>query len=251
MLALGFVTMLFIPSLALEPVGIVWVDAILTFSSVGPVAFTALCIAYIPNAFNTADGANGLVGGVSAIALSAFATVATGELVPFLSAAFVGCLLFLVFNLISGRFYLGDGGAYFLGALCGLSMIVVSNSSNVSAWWLLALVFYPVADLLWSMARRLHQGASPFIPDNQHFHNLLFAYLDLSERSSSVVNTLTGVSIALIFSGLPALLTFIGIWAVQDSVWLVWVCCQWLVYGIGWKYLSDRLCALPDTAKQM
>ena len=99
--------------------------------------------------------------------------------------------------------------------------------------------------------RRLRNGASPFAPDNQHFHNLLFAYMDSSERSSSAVNTLTGVSIALLFSGLPALLTFTGIWAVQDSVWLVWVCCQWLVYGIGWKYLSDRLCALPDAAKQM
>ena len=251
MLAIGSATMYFAPSLALEPVGIIWVDVILTSSYLSAVAFSALCIAFIPNAFNTADGANGLVGGVSAIALAAFAMVATADLVPFISAAFVGCLLFLVFNLISGRFFLGDGGAYFLGALCGLSMIVVSNSSDVSVWWLLALVFYPVADLLWSMARRLHNGASPFAPDNQHFHNLLFAYMDSSERSSAAVNTLTGVSIALLFSGLPALLTFTGIWAVQDSVWLVWVCCQWLVYGIGWKYLSDRLCALPGAAKQM
>ena len=251
MLAIGSGTMLLAPSLALEPVGIVWVDVILTSSYVSAVAFSAMCIAFIPNAFNTADGANGLVGGVSAVALAAFATITTADLVPFMSAAFVGCLLFLVFNLISGRFFLGDGGAYFLGALCGLSMIIVSNSSDVSVWWLLSLVFYPVADLLWSMARRLRHGASPFAPDNQHFHNLLFAYMDSSERSSSAVNTLTGVSIALFFSGLPALLTFTGVWAVQDSVWLVWVCCQWLVYGIGWKYLSDRLCALPGTAKQM
>ena len=42
-----------------------------------------------------------------------------------------------------------------------------------------------------------------------------------------------------------AFLTLLTIWAVQDGVWLVWVCCQWLVYGIGWKYLSDRLCVLP------
>ena len=237
--------------LILKPVGITWVDLILTSSHISAVAFSALCIAFIPNAFNTADGANGLVGGGSAMALAAFSTVATADLVPFMSAAFVGCLLFLVFNLISGRFFLGDGGAYFLGALCGLSMILVSNSSDVSVWWLLAMVFYPVADLLWSMARRLLNGSSPFAPDNQHFHNLLFAYMDSSVRSSSGVNTLTGVSIALLFSGLPALLTFAGVWAAQDSIWLVWVCCQWLVYGIAWKYLSDRLCALPDIAKQM
>lgn len=239
------------PELILKPLDIIWVDLILTSSYASAVAFSVSCIAFIPNAFNTADGANGLVGGVSAVALGAFATVASADLVPLISAAFVGCLLFLVFNLISGRFFLGDGGAYFLGALCGLSMIAVSNSSDVSVWWLLALVFYPVADLLWSMARRLRHGASPFAPDNQHFHNLLFAYMDSNERSSSAVNTITGVSIALLFSGLPALLTFTGVWSVQDSVWLVWVFCQWLAYGIGWKYLNDRLCVLPDTAKQM
>ena len=251
MVIVGLSSILFAPDLTLKPVDIIWVDLILTSSYASAVAFSVLCIAFIPNAFNTADGANGLVGGVSAIALAAFAMVATADLVPFISAAFVGCLLFLVFNLISGRFFLGDGGAYFLGALCGLSMIVLSNSSDVSVWWLLSLVFYPVADLLWSMARRLRNGASPFAPDNQHFHNLLFAYMDSGERSSSAANTLTGVSIALLFSGLPALLTFTGGWAVQDGVWLVWVCCQWLVYGIGWKYLSDRLCALPSAAKQM
>jgi UDP-N-acetylmuramyl pentapeptide phosphotransferase/UDP-N-acetylglucosamine-1-phosphate transferase len=249
MLVIGSVTMLTVPTLVLEPVGIIWVDVVLTSSYFSSVAFSALCMAFIPNAFNTADGANGLVGGVSAIALAAFVTVATAELVPFMSAAFVGCLLFLVFNLISGRFFLGDGGAYFLGALCGLSMICVSNSSDVSVWWLVALVFYPVADLLWSMARRLRHGRSPFAPDNQHFHNLLFAYMDSSERSSSTVNTVTGLSIAMLFSGLPALLTFSGVWLVQDGVWMVWVCCQWLVYGICWKYLSDRLCVLPDVAK--
>ena len=159
------------------------------------------------------------------------------------------CLLFLVFNLISGRFFLGDGGAYFLGALCGLSMMVVANASDVSVWWLLSLVFYPVADLLWSMVRRLHNGASLFAPDNQHYHNLLFAYLKSSDRSSTAANTFTGVLIATLFAGVPALLILTGIWSVRDEVWLFWVCCQWLVYGICWKYLSDRLFVLPDAAK--
>ena len=173
------------------------------------------------------------------------------ELMPFISAAFVGCLLFLVFNLISGRFFLGDGGAYFLGALCGLSMVVVSNTSDVSVWWLLSLVFYPVADLLWSMARRLRSGASPFAPDNQHYHNLLFAYLDSSDRSSTAANTLTGVMIAMLFSGVPAFLTLTGIWSAEAEVWLLWVCGQWLVYGASWKYLNDRLCVLPGASEQM
>jgi UDP-N-acetylmuramyl pentapeptide phosphotransferase/UDP-N-acetylglucosamine-1-phosphate transferase len=251
MLGIGSASMFLSPNLALQPVGIIWVDMVLGSSLLSAVAFSALCIAFIPNAFNTADGANGLVAGVSAFALAAFSTIASPELVPLILAALVGCLLFLVFNLISGRFFLGDGGAYFLGALCGLSMIWISNNSDVSVWWLLSLVFYPVADLLWSMARRVLRGASPFRPDNQHYHNLLFAYLDSGERSSTASNTLTGVLIAGLFSGLPAILTLLGVWSAQDEIWALWVGCQWLVYGVGWKYLNDRLCVLPRAAEQM
>ena len=251
MLVIGALAMLAAPDLALQPVGIIWVDLILRSSHFSAVVFSALCIAFIPNAFNTADGANGLVGGTSAFALAAFMPIASPEVMPFISAAFVGCLLFLVFNLISGRFFLGDGGAYFLGALCGLSMVVVSNASDVSPWWLLSLAFYPVADLLWSIVRRLRNGASPFAPDNQHFHNLMFAYLCSSDRTGSAANTLTGVVIAVVFAGFPALLTLTDMCSVQDEAWLLWVCCQWLIYGIGWKYLNDRLCALPGASRQM
>jgi UDP-N-acetylmuramyl pentapeptide phosphotransferase/UDP-N-acetylglucosamine-1-phosphate transferase len=247
----GLLTMYFAPGLVLQPVGILWVDLIVGSTPLVAGLFTALCIAFIPNAFNTADGANGLVAGVSACVFAALVSEAPPELVPFLLAALVGCLVFLVFNLVSGRFFLGDGGAYFLGSLAGLSLVVVSNTSEVSVWWLLSFVFYPVADLIWSMGRRLRQGVSPLNPDNQHFHNVLFAYLDSGDQSSVRANTITGVSIALIFAGLPLALTMSGTWSVDDGAWFFWVLGQWCVYAIGWKYLNDRLCVLPSPAEQM
>ena len=72
MLALGLITVHFAPDLVLSPVGIGWVDFIVGTSSLGAIVFTALCIAFIPNAFNTADGANGLVAGASALAFAAY-----------------------------------------------------------------------------------------------------------------------------------------------------------------------------------
>ena len=245
MLIAGLLTMYFAPGLVLQPVGILWVDLIVGSTPLVAGSFTALCVAFIPNAFNTADGANGLVAGVSACAFAALVIVAPPELVPFLLAALVGCLLFLVFNLVSGRFFLGDGGAYFLGALAGLSLVVVSNTSDVSVWWLLSFVFYPAADLIWSMGRRLRRGVSPLNPDNQHFHNVLFAYLDAGGQPSVRANTLTGVSIAFVFAGLPLALTMSGTWSVDADAWFLWVVGQWCVYAIGWKYLNDRLCVLP------
>ena len=49
-----------------------------------------------------------------------------------------------------------------------------------------------VADLIWSMARRLREGVSPLNPDNQHFHNLLFAWLNAGNQSPMRANNYTG-----------------------------------------------------------
>ena len=245
MLAIAGATLFIYPELALQPVGIFLIDLVLGDSLIA-LLFTALCVAFLPNAFNTADGANGLVSGISVAVLGGLSVVAPVELSPFLAAGAVGCLVFLVFNLISGRFFLGDGGAYFLGAFCGLATVIVSNTTDVSVWWLLAMIFYPVADLLWSMGRRLLTGSSPFKPDNQHFHNLLFAYLDSDRRSSMQANTTCGVGIAVLFSGLPLAMGMSESLLVQSGQWLWIVIFQWIVYAAGWWYLSQRLCVLPD-----
>jgi UDP-GlcNAc:undecaprenyl-phosphate GlcNAc-1-phosphate transferase len=251
MLMIGLATIYLSPGLILQPVDISWVDTILSSSAMVAGLFTAVCIAFIPNAFNTADGANGLVAGVSAFSFMALITVAPATLLPFLLACLVGCLVFLVFNLISGRFFLGDGGAYFLGALAGLSLVVISNTTNISVWWLLSLVFYPVADLLWSIGRRAINKSSPFAPDNQHFHNLLFAYIDQGRQSSMTSNTTTGLLIAFIFSGSALFLSLFADWGPGDPVWFWWVCGLWIAYGLGWRYLNARLCALPTHEGQM
>jgi UDP-N-acetylmuramyl pentapeptide phosphotransferase/UDP-N-acetylglucosamine-1-phosphate transferase len=244
MLCLGLVTISLAPDLVLSAVGISWVDFIVGGSSQSAIIFTALCVAFIPNAFNTADGANGLVAGTSALAFIAFISVAPHDLVPFLLAAVVGCLVFLVFNLISGRFFLGDGGAYFLGVLAGLSLVVISNDSDVSVWWLLSLVFYPLADLIWSMFRRLREGTSPLNPDNQHFHNLLFAWFNAGNRSPMRANNYTGLFVVAVFSGVPFLLTIFELVPTSDERWLFLVIGQWAIYIVGSKYFNDRISML-------
>ena len=52
--------------------------------------------------------------------------------------------------------------------------------------------FIRIADLIWSMARRLREGVSPLNPDNQHFHNLLFAWLNAGNQSPIRANNFTG-----------------------------------------------------------
>ena len=122
---------------------------------------------------------------------------------------------------------------------------MVSNKSDVSVWWLLSLVFYPVADLMWSMARRLRKGVSPLNPDSQHFHNLLFAWLNAGNQSPIRANNYTGVSVVAVFSGAPFLLTMLQVLSLEDNEWFFVVVVQWVLYIIGSKYLNDRLCILP------
>jgi UDP-N-acetylmuramyl pentapeptide phosphotransferase/UDP-N-acetylglucosamine-1-phosphate transferase len=248
MLLIGAGAVVTAPGLVLQPVGIPGLDTLLKSTMPLAMLFTGLCVAFIPNAFNTADGANGLVSGISACVFAALATQAPQTIAPLLSSAFVGCLLFLVFNLISGRFFLGDGGAYFLGALSGLSVIVVSNATDVSVWWLLALIFYPAADLIWSMARRVWAGKSPLEPDNQHLHNLLFALLDSGPRTSMQANTLTGLAIAFVFSGLPAVLVVVLGLSAASPAWFFGVCLQWALYVIAYQLLTRRVCVLETTS---
>ena len=250
MSAIAAATMAFSSHLVLLPVGLGWLDVILRLPILA-VLLTAVCVAFIPNAFNTADGANGLVAGISLAVLTGLTAVAPVELMPFISAGAVACLVFLVFNLISGRFFLGDGGAYFLGAFCGLAVVVVSNTTDVSVWWLIAMIFYPVADLIWSMGRRYLAGDSPFKPDNQHFHNVLFAWLDSSKRSSQAANTTCGVGIATLFAGLPLALSMGGTIPFESGQWFGVVVVQWAIYALGWRVLNQRLCLLPSSEEQI
>ena len=139
---------------------------------------------------------------------------------------------------------MGDGSPTF-GVLAGLTLVVISNESKVSVWWLLSLVFYPVADLMWSMVRRLRQGVSPLNPDNHHFHNLLFAWLNAGNHSPMRANNYTGLFVVAMFSGAPFLLTILQVMPLGSSGWFFLVLGQWALYIIGLRYLNDRLCVLP------
>lgn len=243
MFVISLIALMIFPSLVLVDSGVLIVDWLVS-TQVSAILFTSVCLAFIPNAFNTADGANGLISGVAVIALWGFSAVLPEAHALIAKMIMTGTLIFMVFNLVSGRFFLGDGGAYFLGAFCGAVLIITANTSNVSTWWMLALIFYPVADLLWSMIRRVESGTSPLYPDNQHLHNLVFALLKQARSGAQTANTLTGLGIACLFSGVPLLLQFRLQLPVEDDVWIWVVVAQWAVYIISWQLLSKRLSSL-------
>lgn len=168
---------------ALDRLDFAGFDAALQFHPAIAIAFTAVAVAGIANAVNIIDGYNGLAPGVSIVILVAIGIVARqvgdphvmmAALVP--AAALLG---FLAWNWPGGRIFMGDGGAYLVGFYIGqLSVILVSRHDEVSPWFPLMLVAYPVWETLFSIYRKKFvRGLSPGQPDGLHFHMLVYKRL--------------------------------------------------------------------------
>jgi len=157
-------------------------DSLLLWSPFA-IAFTAFAAGGVANSINIIDGYNGLAGGHAAIVLAAIAWVSAlaGDPFLFVSAlAMIGALLgFLVWNYPGGKVFLGDGGAYLLGFwLAELSVLLVARHPEISPWFPLLLLAYPIWETLYTIFRRkLIQGVSPGRPDRLHLHQLIYRRL--------------------------------------------------------------------------
>jgi UDP-N-acetylmuramyl pentapeptide phosphotransferase/UDP-N-acetylglucosamine-1-phosphate transferase len=158
---------------------VAWLDRALTLA---PISFAAtlFAIAGIVHAMNIIDGLNGLCSGVGIIALLALAHI--GSLVGdtglvlvcyVVAASYSG---FLIFNYPMGRLFLGDGGAYLIGALIAVvSALLIRHHQEVSPWFPFVLVVYPAWETVFSvLRRRLLDGAGAGRADARHLHSLIY-----------------------------------------------------------------------------
>jgi UDP-GlcNAc:undecaprenyl-phosphate/decaprenyl-phosphate GlcNAc-1-phosphate transferase len=157
----------------------VWLNSLL---SVLPFGYMALlfAVAGVAHSMNLIDGYHGLSAGVGSIILAAMGFVALQTNDPLVAAicfitaaATVG---FLLLNWPSGRLFLGDGGAYVLGCTIALAgAMLIQRNPEISPWFPLALVIYPVWETLFSMLRRvLIYGTKIGEPDAKHMHSLVY-----------------------------------------------------------------------------
>ena len=141
--------------------------------------FTLFAIGGFAHATNIIDGVNGLSGSIATAILAAIAVVAwkTGDQRVLCAALVVmgATLGFLVWNFPRGVIFAGDGGAYFLGfAIATLAVLLVHRNSEVSPWFALLALWYPVWETVHSMYRRRVRGRSPVDPDGLHLHTLVY-----------------------------------------------------------------------------
>jgi UDP-GlcNAc:undecaprenyl-phosphate/decaprenyl-phosphate GlcNAc-1-phosphate transferase len=158
-------------------IGVPYVDIVI---SIVPLAIllTIILSTAISHAMNLIDGVNGLcaingiliAAGICAISLNANAvgvSIISGLMIPILSG-------FLILNWPKGLIFLGDAGAYSIGHLLAwLSIFLASTHPQVSPISLSLLFFWPIADTVLAIARRIKQKRAVSSPDKLHFHQLV------------------------------------------------------------------------------
>lgn len=244
----------------LEVLGLDWA---LQFTVVS-FAFTLFAVGGFAQAMNIVDGFNGLAGVIALVYLGAIAYVASavGDTTIFLNCLLVGAAIagFLVFNFPRGLIFLGDGGAYLIGFLIAeFAVMLVHRNTEVSPWFALTLLSYPILETLFSMYRkRVLRNRSPGEPDGLHLHMLIHKRIvrryqsHKASREGFWANALTspylwllallGAGPAVLFWGQTLVLQACAFAFAALYIWLYWRIVRFKVprlVALGWAFKQD------------
>jgi len=229
------VVLWFWPVLIPSSVGAPIIDELLSFPGLAFLLVLIFCVGFL-NAINMADGANGLVSGIGVVANIIFYNEIGG--LGFL-VVLMSCSVFLIFNTISGRLFLGDAGAYGVGACILVSSLYFYAEGYSSLSFLAVLFCYPCIDFLFSITRRFLQGRSILHPDNDHLHNRIHFQYRKVFKSKNMANSASGLTVVSLSSGI-ALWGYLTDWLpVVSEQWSLVFLVQCLAYGLCY-YLTGK-----------
>ena len=168
--------------LGIDRIGVVGLDWMLQQFPVLGVLLALVAIAGLPHAFNIIDGYNGLAGMVAIIVCGALIYVSLQlgdrELAGILVITVAATMGFLFWNYPAGQLFAGDSGAYVWGIIIAFSCIaLVQRHPQVSPWFPMLLLIYPVWETIFSMYRKWARGDSPGMADALHLHQLIYRRL--------------------------------------------------------------------------
>ena len=164
--------------------------------------FTSFCILVLINGTNFMDGVNTLVLGYfilvfsNILYLSDIREFNLDKL--FVSVCLISLSVIYIFNFF-GKMFLGDGGSYLISFIAGITLIKFNNDNFlVSPYYIMALLWYPAYENLFSIVRKKILKKSPSTPDNEHLHQLIFLYLNKSFNiDKNLSNLLSSILICL------------------------------------------------------
>ena len=229
-------TFVLLADVTISTVSIPLIDPLLQWWPLS-VFLTILAIASVSNAINVIDGLNGLsIGSCSFMGLSVgYLAFMQGDIVlagfAFLyvtALAGVG-----VFNFPFGKIFVGDGGAYLMGAVIAmLAILLPERNTEISPFASLLIIIYPFYELLRSLARRLLLGRNALLPDSKHLHSVMYrGNLMVIGRDRIVRNYVT----TLMVLPLPA---FCSLWAGLFSGSTIFLCAGLFIFAMSYEVLT-------------
>lgn len=184
-----------------------------------------VALAALMNAVNFLDNMNGMVGGLAAIALAAYAWTSAARGAGGLAAAQLAlagaCVGFLPYNFPRARIFLGDAGSLFLGYSLGASA-VLAFAGAPPGWGRLGPLLplaYPAFDMIFVVVNRLREGRKVYVGGKDHSNHRLASVLRCPTRTvlliwlSMAALCVGGLAILWLNRPLPALLLW-GLWTI-------------------------------------
>jgi len=181
-------------------------------------AVTVTAIVALMNAVNFLDNMNGMVGGIAAIALGAFAWTSIIRGAYGLAAAQLAlagaCLGFLRYNFPRARLFLGDAGSLLLGYSLAASALLAFES--VPAGWPrlvpIVILAYPAFDMIFVVVNRLREGRKVYEGGRDHANHRLASVIGCQKRTVMMIwavgaaLSVSGLAILSLNQAMPALL---------------------------------------------
>lgn len=211
---------------------------------------SVFCIAGVTQSFNIIDGKNGLSSGMALLALVALLLVARHnadrEFVAVAAMAVTAIMGFWLVNILTGRVFLGDAGAYLIGfVVAAMAVAIVARNPLVSPWLPFVAALYPITETLFTMTRRIGFEGNRFSePDHLHMHSLIYRRL-MSGRVARLgkwTNSLTSL-ILLGVSLLPAIVAVC--WSDDSSRLKGMVAVYVLLYTFAYLVLRRKVGDAP------
>ena len=174
---------IYIFQISINHVGVPGLDFLLSFSVIA-LLFTVFAVSGVVNAFNLIDGINGLASYTAATVALSLSVISFGmghqDLQHVSVIIMLSALGFFAVNYPFGRLFLGDAGAYFLGfILVCVALILCHRQPAISAFAVLLIFFWPVADTCLAIWRRVVLSTPHDRPDRLHYHQLVMRFLEI------------------------------------------------------------------------